>query len=77
MTAQKTTDQASRSSTATTAASGGQTQRKTWIKKTPTQVVIDQIEKVRKDVQEKEDELKLARRQLEKLEQAKKVLETT
>ncbi len=75
MTAQKATDQgSSRSSTATTTAST--TQRKPWVKKTPVQVVLDQINRLREDVQEKEEELKQAKRQLQKLEEAKKVLES-
>jgi len=78
MTAQKTTDRsASRLSTATSAASTTQGQRKPWVKKTPVQVVLDQIDRVQANVAEKEEELKQARRQLEKLEQARKVLEST
>lgn len=38
-------------------------------------VVLDQIDRLRKDVVDKEEELKLAKRQLTKLEEAKKVLE--
>ena len=40
-------------------------------------VVLDQIDRMRKDVTDKEEELKLAKRQLQKLEEAKKVLEAT
>jgi len=78
MKAQKATDQgSSRSSTATTAASTTQSQRKPWVKKTPVQVVLDQINRLREDVLEKEEELKQAKRQLQKLEEARKVLEAT
>jgi uncharacterized membrane protein YjjP (DUF1212 family) len=40
------------------------------------EVVLDQINRLREDVAEKEDELKQAKRQLQKLEEARKVLET-
>jgi uncharacterized membrane protein YjjP (DUF1212 family) len=78
MTAQKRTDQVpTRSSTATTAAATTQTTRKPWKKKTPVEVVLDQINRLRDDVLAKEEELKQAKRQLQKLEEAKKVLEAT
>jgi len=51
--------------------------RKPWKKKTPVEVVLDQVNKLREDVNKKEEELKQARKQLAKLEEAKKVLETT
>jgi len=78
MKTQKTTDRtASRPPTATMAVNSTPATRKPWVKKTPVQVVLDQIERVRESVAEKEDELNQARRQLEKLEQARKVLEST
>jgi hypothetical protein len=78
MTAQKHADQApSRSSTATTAVTTPQAARKPWKKKTPVEVMLDQIEKIREGVAEKEEELKQAKRQLQKLEEARKVLEST
>jgi len=40
-------------------------------------VVLDQINRLREDVAEKEEELKTARRQLQKLEEVRKVLEAT
>ena len=52
------------------------TTRKPWIKKSPTQVVLDQIARVREDVEKKEEELKQSKRQLAKLEEAAKVLES-
>jgi hypothetical protein len=52
------------------------TARKPWKKKTPIEVVLDQIERVREDVAEREEELKSARRELQKLEEAKKLLES-
>jgi hypothetical protein len=78
MTAQKQTDQgSSRSSTATTVAPTTQATRKPWKKKTPVEVVLDQINRLHDDVLAKEEELKQAKRQLQKLEEAKKVLEAT
>lgn len=74
----KTTDQStSRSSTATTAITAAAGTRKPWKKKTPVEVVLDQINKVREDVTEREEELKQARKQLQKLEEARKLLEST
>jgi hypothetical protein len=52
-------------------------QRKPWKKKTPVDVVLDQINKLRDDVNQREEDLKQARRQLQKLEEVRKVLETT
>jgi predicted house-cleaning NTP pyrophosphatase (Maf/HAM1 superfamily) len=51
--------------------------RKPWKKKTPVEVVLDQISKIREEVAKKEEDLKQAKRQLQKLEEVKKVLETT
>jgi hypothetical protein len=78
MTAQKHTDQASFGSrTVTPALSTGKTGRKPWKKKTPVEVMLDQIEKIREGVTEREEELKQAKRQLQKLEEARKILEST
>jgi hypothetical protein len=52
------------------------TDRKPWKKKSPIDVVIALIDKVREDVTEREDELKVARRELQKLEEARKLLES-
>lgn len=41
------------------------------------EVVLDQMNRLRDDVAEKEEELKLAKRQLQKLEEARKVLEAS
>jgi predicted patatin/cPLA2 family phospholipase len=72
----KATDQASaRSSTATTTVTTTTTGRKPWKKKTPVEVVLGQIDKLKEDVAKKEEEFKAAKRQLEKLEAARKVLE--
>ena len=77
MTAQKSSDTgSSRSSTATTAVTTSQAGRKPWKKKTPVEIMLDQIEKIREGVTQKEEELKQAKRQLQKLEEARKVLES-
>ena len=52
-------------------------QRKPWKKKSPVEVVLEQINKLRDDVTKKEEDLKNARRQLQKLEEVRKVLEAT
>ena len=54
----------------------GSSDRKPWKKKTPVEVVLAQIEKVREDVNEQEEKLKVSRRELKKLEEAKKLLES-
>ena len=69
MTAQKTPDPAPTKPTT------AQTARKPWKKKTPVEVVLDQINRLRDDVTKKEEEFKQAKRQLQKLEEARKVLE--
>jgi len=79
MTPAKSADQASsRSSTATPAAtpSTAESGRKPWKKKSPVEVFVSQIDRLREDVQKKEEELKQAKRQLQKLEEARKILES-
>ena len=58
------------------AGSGGST-RKPWVKKTPVEVVLEQIAKQEERVAGMREELKKEERELEKLQQAKKVLEAT
>jgi hypothetical protein len=78
MTAQKAKDSGSpQSATATTQVTPGTAKRKTWIKKTPVEVVLTQINRVREDVAARKEKYELAKRQLEKLEAARKVLEGT
>jgi predicted patatin/cPLA2 family phospholipase len=80
MTAQKPAGQGAsttRSSTATTAVTTTQSTRKPWKKKTPVEIMLGQIDKIREDVAKKEEEFKQAKRQLEKLEAARKILEAT
>jgi len=74
MTAQKQTEAGVAPSTPRTAAPAA---RKPWKKKTPVEVVLDQINRLRDGLVEKEEELKQTRRQLQKLEEVKKVLEAT
>jgi len=56
---------------------GGANQRKPWVKKTPVEVVLSQIERLREGLAKKEEELKQAKRQLQKLEEVRKILEAT
>ena len=78
MTAQKSADtSAQRASSATSALTTAARERKPWRKKTAVDVVLSQIDRAREDVARKEEEFKTAKRQLEKLEAARKVLEST
>jgi hypothetical protein len=58
------------------AGSGGST-RKPWVKKTPVEVVLEQIAKQEERVAGMREELKKEERELQKLQQAKKVQEAT
>ena len=49
--------------------------RKPWVKKTPVEVVLEQIAKQEEKVSDMREELKREERELQKLQQAKKVLE--
>jgi len=51
--------------------------RKAWVKKTPVEVVLEQIAKQETKVNEMREDLKKEERELQKLQQAKKVLEAT
>jgi pyruvate/2-oxoacid:ferredoxin oxidoreductase alpha subunit len=55
----------------------GTSTRKPWVKKTPVEVVLDQIAKQEEKVNDMREELKKEERELQKLQQAKKVLEAT
>lgn len=57
--------------------SAAPTGRKPWKKRTPIQVVLDQIDRLAEDVAAKEEEFKAAKRQLEKLEGVRKSLESS
>ena len=59
------------------ATTGSSTGRKPWIKKTPVEVVLEQIGKQEEKVAEMRKELVQEERELAKLQQARKVLEST
>jgi flagellar biosynthesis GTPase FlhF len=52
------------------------TSRKPWVKKTPVEVVLEQIHKQEQKVAEMREEINHEERELSKLQQAKKVLES-
>jgi hypothetical protein len=58
-------------------ATEAKTGRKAWVKKTPVEVVLEQIGKQEEKVNDMREELKKEERELQKLQQAKKVLEAT
>ena len=49
--------------------------RKPWKKKSPVEVVLEQADKLKAEIAEGEEELKAKRQQLQKFEEAKKMLE--
>ena len=51
------------------------TTRKTWVKKTPVDIVLEQIGKQEEKVAEMREELAREEKELNKLQQARKVLE--
>ena len=57
--------------------SASPSKRQPWKKKTPVEVVLSQIDRLREGVAQKEEELKQTKRQLQKLEEVKKILEAT
>ena len=65
------------STTATTAAATNARQRKPWVKRTPVDIMLAQIDRLREDVAAKKEEYETAKRQLEKLETVRKALEGT
>ncbi len=77
MSAQKSASakQPTAESAATTSSTTGG--RKPWIKKTPVEVVLEQIGKQEEKVTEMRKELAREERELAKLQQARKVLEST
>lgn len=58
-----------------TSTAASSTNRKAWIKKTPVEVVLEQIGKQEAKVAEMRKELAQEERELAKLQQARKVLE--
>jgi hypothetical protein len=61
----------------TAAAATTSTGRKPWVKKTPVDVVLEQIHKQEQKVAEMREAISHEERELSKLLQAKKVLEST
>lgn len=51
--------------------------RKPWKKKTPVEVILEQSEKLRTEIAEGEEDLKLKRKQLEKFQEACKIFQTS
>jgi hypothetical protein len=51
-------------------------ERRAWKKKSPVEVFLDQADKMRKQIAEKEEELKGLRKQLQKFEEARKIFES-
>lgn len=58
-------------------ASGSDKSRKPWKKKTPVEIVVEQIDKLRDEVAKDEEALKTKRRQLSKMEEARKIFEAS
>jgi hypothetical protein len=79
MTATKIVGTTARKTTAETtpAAQTTTSTRRPWIKKTPVEVVLDQIRKQEEKVSELREDLTREERELSKLQQAKKILEST
>jgi hypothetical protein len=68
---------AQKTGAATTQAATSTSSRKAWIKKTPVEIVLEQIGKQEEKVAEMRKELAKEERELTKLQQARKVLEAT
>jgi hypothetical protein len=51
--------------------------RKPWKKKTPVEVVLEQENKLRKEIAEAEEDLKQKRAQLKKFEEARRIFEAS
>ena len=49
--------------------------RKPWKKKTPVEVVLEQADKLKAEIAETEEGLKIKRKQLQKFEEARKLFE--
>jgi hypothetical protein len=67
----------STSETPTSTASPTPRQRKPWVKRSPVDIMLAQIDRLRDDVATKKEEYELAKRQLDKLETVRKALEGT
>ena len=67
---------ATKKQTGTAPATAASTGRKPWKKKTPVEVVLEQSDKLRAQITEREEELKELRKQLHKFEEARKLFES-
>ncbi len=65
------------SPTTPTTATTTPTQRKPWVKRSPVDIMLAQIDRLRDDVAAKKEEYETAKRQLDKLEAVRKALEGT
>lgn len=72
MATKKQTSAASAPSAPAAAISG----RKPWKKKTPVEVVLEQTDKLKTQIAEKEEEIKEMKKQLQKFEEARKIFES-
>ena len=61
----------------TPAAAASARPRKPWVKRTPVEIMLAQIDRLREDVATKKEEYEAAKRQLDKLETVRKALEGT
>jgi hypothetical protein len=52
-------------------------ERKPWKKRTPVERMLDQIDRLEEEVAQREEDLKTAKRQLQKLQEIRKTLEST
>ena len=55
------------------AAPSGDRSRKPWKKKTPVQILLDQVDKLREEIKGDEEELQQKKEQLKKFEEASKL----
>lgn len=58
------------------AASTQDRSRKPWKKKTPVQILLDQVDKLREEIKQDEEALKQKKEQLLKFEEVRKIFET-
>ena len=74
MTVAKTKDQTP-GKTTTAPASSQDRSRKPWKKKTPVQILLDQVDKLREEIRGDEEALEQKKQQLQKFEEARKLFE--
>jgi hypothetical protein len=71
MSAQRSESAKASTATSTTSSSG----RKPWKKKTPVEIVLDQVARLKREILDEERSLTEKKRQLAKFEEAKKLFE--